>query len=319
MKNYLFLLIYVSSLFGAVEESVIPQMASIYEQADARKYSTRQYLEIREKLAKKGEAIRVVTFNTLFDFYDNDLPEAYRWPQRKARVAEMIEHLQPDILGVQELCTNQLKDLLPCLEGKYAYFGVPQKNGEINAIFYNKHRFELIETRYMDPMNFVKLQDRATGKAVAFCNTHLAFSNIDKREAQAEKIHRFISEFLREETTEVPPLILTGDMNTFPNLPSLKKLPFLDGTRIESLLKGDLLVDARECALLGHVGPLSTFSNNGEDTTPFQGSGTPGVFLDHIFVTKDITVLMHAVEPGRVDGLYPSDHLPVIADIQVAQ
>ena len=66
---------------------------------------------------------------------------------------------------------------------------------------------------------------------------------------------------------------MTGDMNTFPNIPTLKKLPFLDGNRIEALLKGQILLDARECALLGHLGPLSTFSNSERISPPLKGVG----------------------------------------------
>ena len=91
----------------------------------------------------------------------------------------------------------------------------------------------------------MKLHDRKTGQELAFCNIHLAFSKVDKREEQARLINRIISEYLMEEHLHVPSLILVGDMNTFPNLPQLKKLPFLDGDRINALLKGTLLRDAR--------------------------------------------------------------------------
>ena len=55
--------------------------------------------------------MRVATFNVLFDFYDDKLPEEYRWPERKNRVVEMILHLSPDVLGVQEVYPHLLNDL----------------------------------------------------------------------------------------------------------------------------------------------------------------------------------------------------------------
>lgn len=316
LRNFIkkFVLVFcVSTLFGTVEHSIVPEIAELYEQIDPAKYSRAQYQEIYEKLSKKEESFRVGTFNILFDLYDDNLPKPYRWPRRKSRVIEMIHHLKPDVLGVQEVVRKQLNDLMKGLSDKYAFFGLSQSH-EINGIFYNYKRFTLLDSRYVEPLNLVKLQDRKTGKVFVFCNTHLAFSKIDKREAQAIAIHKIISDILLEESATVP-VILTGDMNTFPNVPSIKKLPFLDGNRIEAILKGGLLDDAREVALLGHVGPLSTYTNTVDEIAPFKGNGTPGVFLDHIFVTKDITVLIHAVEPGLVDGLYPSDHLPLIADI----
>jgi endonuclease/exonuclease/phosphatase family metal-dependent hydrolase len=62
---------------------------------------------------------------------------------------------------------------------------------------------------------------------------------------------------------------------------------------------------------------MSTFTNEGQDPAAFKGVGTPGVFLDHIFVTKDLTVLVHAVQPVKVDGCFPSDHMPIVVDLIV--
>jgi endonuclease/exonuclease/phosphatase family metal-dependent hydrolase len=39
------------------------------------------------------------------------------------------------------------------------------------------------------------------------------------------------------------------------------------------------------------------------------------VILDHIYVAGAVEVLLHAVEPARVDGHFPSDHMPLIADL----
>ena len=148
MKKLLFVLSFYSTLFAAVQDSILPHL---YEEPNAHKYTTTQYQEIRKHLAAKGNAIRVATFNTLFDFYDHNLPEDYRWPQRKGRVIEIIHHLQPDILGVQEVYSHLLKDLKEGLKETYTFVGVPDKKGEINGIFYNTARFEQLEFRFMDP------------------------------------------------------------------------------------------------------------------------------------------------------------------------
>ena len=49
----------------------------------------------------------------------------------------------------------------------------------------------------------------------------------------------------------------------------------------------------------------------------FKGTGTPGIILDYIYVSKKITVLTHAVELGTVDGHFPSDHMPVLIDFLI--
>jgi endonuclease/exonuclease/phosphatase family metal-dependent hydrolase len=79
-------------------------------------------------------------------------------------------------------------------------------------------------------------------------------------------------------------------------------------------LTANNLIDARTISLLGHFGPLGTFTNRPGDGVPFKGTGTPGVFLDHIFVSKDIAVIAHAVEPVTFNNLFPSDHMPLFID-----
>ena len=63
--------------------------------------------------------------------------------------------------------------------------------------------------------------------------------------------------------------------------------------------------------------PISTFTNNQTSVQPFQGTGTPDIILDHIYVSEKVTVLTHAVEHGTVDGHFPSDHMPVLIDFLV--
>jgi len=74
------------------------------------------------------------------------------------------------------------------------------------------------------------------------------------------------------------------------------------------------LKNAESCSLVGHFGPISTFTNSSTGTTPFQGTGTPGVVLDYIYASDKVIILTHATEPGTVDGHFPSDHMPVIVD-----
>ena len=74
------------------------------------------------------------------------------------------------------------------------------------------------------------------------------------------------------------------------------------------------LKDAMGRALVGQVGPIATFTNAPEGKIPFKGLGTPDVILDHIYVSKEIIPLLHAIQPATVDGHFPSDHMPVLVD-----
>ncbi len=314
-----------SLLSVAVENSIVPKIEEI-ESIDnilPAKYSKNQFYEIANILEHKAEKIRIISYNTLFNLYDQYLDEANRWPRRLPRIINLLDEMQPDVIGVQELYTSQSIDLLGCIGDVYDFFARDCEDGELNGIFYRKDRFELLDSHvwYMtetpdvpssETLTMVKLKDLITGKSVAIFNTHLAFGKIDKRDFQARFINRTIEPFASEMS-----VILTGDLNTFPNRTDLENLPFYDGDYIQSILTQGFLKDAKDVSILGHLGPMSTFSNHGEDSQPFKGTGTPGVFLDHIYVSKGISVIIHAVQGGTVHGHYPSDHLPVMVDFVI--
>lgn len=299
------------SFVESVEQSIVP-VAQLFEDPkslDVKKYSSNQYREIVSALERKHEMIRVVSYNVLFPVYDHQLAKINRWPQRVTRVAELIEEMDADVIAVQELLHEQLVDLQPYLSQRYAFFSRAGKTGELNGFFYRKERFEVTETKVWDrTLTMIQLRDLKTNRCFAVFNTHLAFTDIEKRESQA----RFIADIVDEYSPRMP-VILAGDMNTFPQRPEMH-FPFLDGDYIQRILTGGTLKDAREISVLGHLGPLSTYTNTPNEVAPFKGLGTPGVFLDHIYVNSKVTVLLHAVETGKVNGHYPSDHMPLFID-----
>ncbi len=321
--TYLLVPFLINSYLGeAVEHSIIPQMEKFenLKNLPTAKYSKGQFSEIASALKSKKESFRIVSYNVLFNLYDHNLDEENRWPQRLSRIVELIDEMKPDIIGVQELYPDQLVDLLPHFEEQFEFYAKACQDGELNGIFYRKERFEVMEHHIwlMTPtpnvtnagtLTMLQLKDRLTGKCLAVFNTHLAFSKIEKRDFQARFIAHKIAVFAKK-----MPVILTGDMNTFPNRLDLEKLPFHDGDYVHRILTKKHLRDAKDVSLLGHLGPVSTFSNTSDDTIPFKGTGTPGVFLDHIYVSNGLTVILHAVQPGTVDGHFPSDHLPVLID-----
>lgn len=307
----------------AVENSIIPLVEHFekIENLPAKKYSKVQLEELTSALSRKQERLRVATFNMLFDLYDHKMEPQYRWPQRLPRIVDTLSEMKPDILGVQELYPNQVNDLMPYLENDYAFFARPCSDGEMNGIFYLKERFEVVGSQvwYMTEtpsapnsatLTMLQLKDRRTGRQFAIFNTHLAFSNIEKRHFQVHFICQQMASLVKQ-----MPVLLTGDLNTFPNRLDLGKLPFYDGDYLHRLLLKNALYDAKEMALIGHLGPYGTFTNGSDDGSPFNGTGTPGVFLDHIYISAGIIPLIHAVQPGTVGGLYPSDHMPLLVDV----
>lgn len=325
-KNLVLLCLLLHSVSAAaLENSIVPLVETykVLENLDRDKYSDAQHEEIVAAFAHRDDQIRVVSYNMLFNLYDENLEEAYRWPQRLPRLLALIEEMKPDIIGIQELHVDQFDDLQEHIQNTYSYYARTAYNGELNIILYRTDRFCQFDrhiwsmtTTPHEPSNYtlgmVHLKDLQTRKSFAVFNTHFAFSNVNKRDYQA----RFVAEYA-EDVAEVMPVVVMGDFNTFPHYLEQDKLPFYDGDHIHRILTQWSLRDSKDVALLGHVGPLSTFTNKPGDTLPFQGTGTPGVFLDHIYVSPGIEVWMHAVQPATVDGYFPSDHMPVFADLYV--
>lgn len=313
------------ALVASVENSIIPTLEKFecIENLNPKKYSDPQYSEISDVLSRKSERVRLVSYNMLFNLYDHNLEEVNRWPQRLPRIVEILEDMQPDVMGVQELYQDQLNDLLPFVDSTYAFYAKPCEDGELNGIFYRKDRFEVIDSKVLyisktptepasETLTMLKLRDLRTGQQFGVFNVHLAFGNINKRDFQA----RFIAEQV-EDYSKNTPVLLMGDLNLFPNRLDLEKLPFLDGDYVNRILTKGSLKNARDVSILGLLGPLSTFSNSPDGVVPFEGTGTPGVFLDNIYVSKEVTVLMQAVQPGTVSGHFPSDHMPLLVDFIV--
>ncbi|HEV8052255.1 MAG TPA: endonuclease/exonuclease/phosphatase family protein [Parachlamydiaceae bacterium] len=310
------LLILTAFYADAVENSVIPTMES-YECIDnlpSQKFTKNQFNEISNALARKDEMIRLVTYNMLFNLYDHNLDEENRWPNRLPRIVELVREMKPDIIATQELYPAQVQDIINLIGDDFSIFnGMRDENGESYGIFYRTDRFELLSSQFTNPLCMVQLKDLKTDKTIHIANTHMPFSNIEMREANAHKICEILEPF-----AEQTAVIFAGDLNIFPGRLELKGLPFYDGDYIHRILSKGVLKNSREQSLIGHFGPISTFTNNESTSSKaFQGTGVPGIFLDYIYVSDKVTVLTHAVEPGTVDGHFPSDHMPVLIDFLI--
>ena len=63
----------------------------------------------------------------------------------------------------------------------------------------------------------------------------------------------------------------------------------------------------------------ASYTNKPYKKKSFLGTGTPGIILDHIYVTDDISALAVATDPATIDGEFPSDHMPVLADLIIRE
>lgn len=266
------------------------------------------------------EPIRVMSFNIRYD-NPEDGPDA--WPNRKDFVASTILFHKTDIVGIQEGLIHQLNELDEFLD-KFDRVGVGRNDGEeageFSAIYYRADRFEPLETGnfwlsktpgvpgsvHWDAdqtriVSWALFRDKANNENFYAFNTHFDHRGVEARVNSAKLIVQKIKEIAGDQ-----PVVLTGDFNTTDDREPYSIITTTD--REESDL---VLYDGFYHSENGHHGPTST-SNGFEAIRPDRR-------IDYIFVNDGFKVKYHGVLADVRDGHFPSDHLPVLAEIVLNQ
>lgn len=280
-----------------------------------------------------SDPFRIMSFNIRND-NPHDLSNG--WQYRKERAASMIRFHRVDLCGLQEVVEHQLHDLLNMLP-EFAYIGVGRDDGaaagEYSPILYRKDRFTpvghgtfwLSETpdvkgsRGWDAVcrrivTWAKLEDKRTGSKLVHFNTHFDHQGENARIQSALLLKGRMGNIAGGD-----PIVATGDFNC-----TEQSMPYaiLTGPDAPSLY------DARKLSLQPHHGPSITFhafrGNEyvhrliGEDKPSYQWHGEDMFSLiDFILISERMTVLQEGVLADHWDGGYPSDHSPVVADLEI--
>lgn len=256
-----------------------------------------------------AQPLRVMTFNVRL-LTDSD--GANRWEARRALVAKVIAHENPDLIGTQELFQRQGDELVAQLP-QYAWFGQGRRGGsgdEHMGVFYRKDRLRVLTTGdfwlsdtpetvgsiswgnlYPRMVTWARFQCIADGTTFVLYNTHLPYREED--EPARERGAALILARLRQLSADEP-IILTGDFNTTPDSPT------------HSLLT-TALTDAWTAAPR-RLGPPDTFHN-------FTGKADQRI--DWILFRGLQAKSAKTVTTHR-RGRYPSDHFPVVVDFELA-
>ena len=259
-------------------------------------------------------SLSVMTFNMR---YDNPEDGADNWRFRRERVAGVIKAQEVDVLGTQELLSNQFNDLSGLLTG-YQGVGVGRldgvESGEYCAVFFRKDRFTLLDsgTFWLSETpevvgslgwdgaceriaTWVVLRDR-DGRELFFIDTHLDHVGQVARDEGVSLLMKRI-----ETLSGGRPVILTGDFNSEPG-----------SSVVAHVQKDGVLRDAKAIAAQrsGTDWSFSDFGQIPEAERPL---------LDYIFVSGDIEAVRYEVLPDTFDGGYVSDHAPVMAVVKIAK
>ncbi|MBQ5817999.1 MAG: endonuclease/exonuclease/phosphatase family protein, partial [Bacteroidaceae bacterium] len=254
-----------------------------------------------EVVAQAPIEIKMLSYNirTLADDGDNS------WKYRRHATRNMLNVHKPDLFGLQEAMGAHLKYIDRWIP-RYDRVGVGRddgkKRGEVMAIYYNKKRFDLLDSgtfwlsgtpakvsRGWDAAcyrttTWVKLRDKESGKEFYFFNTHLDHKG---RVAQAESV-KLIVEKIKEIAGEEATVILGGDFNVAPEDEVLAPL-------------GSFMQEARTTAAAA------------DDKGTFNGWGRRKVksVIDHVFYRGTAECHSYSILDGDYGAPYISDHYPV--------
>lgn len=173
--------------------------------------------------------IRVGTYNIRYSPGDRQGTDN-AWENRKADLVALVQKMNLDVFGLQEVCPDQaqyLREQLPAYEFVGDHREADRKTGEASPVFYRKDRFEaeksgtfwLSETPEVPASrswgtacprvcSYLVLRDRRTGQRFCFANTHTDHVS----ELAREKGMRLIVERMQEFGRGVP-IVFTGDHN----------------------------------------------------------------------------------------------------------
>jgi endonuclease/exonuclease/phosphatase family metal-dependent hydrolase len=261
-------------------------------------------------LAVADSTLRVMTFNIR---YNNPGDGEHAWPHRKERVASVIRFHEADLVGMQEALKGQIDDVAALLPD-YAWIGVGRDDGvaagEFSPIFYRKDRFDLVahatfwlsetpdaagsqgwDAALPRVVTWGRFRDRATGAAFFLFNTHFDHRGERARTESARLLRAQIDALAGD-----APVVVTGDFNAEPTTEAY-----------HVMTTG--LYDARRRSLTPPHGPDETFWGFTVET------GEEGRRIDYIFVKPGVRVRRYGVLTDHWNGHFPSDHLPVLAEV----
>lgn len=226
------------------------------------------------------------------------------WMNRRQATINLIKREKPDMIGMQEVLPDQLEYINKKAKG-YGHVGVGRDDGknkgENMVVYYSKKRFRLLDsaTRWLSEtpdevslgwdgacrrtVTYVLLQEKKTGKQIAFLNTHLDHVGPVARRESVLLLCRFIDELVPAGV----PVILGGDMN--------------------STIQDEIFRSLEQKAHMQVARDIAPVTDN-EGT--FNGWGRHADVIDHFFIRGVKPVEFHCLK-GDYGAPFISDHYPI--------
>jgi endonuclease/exonuclease/phosphatase family metal-dependent hydrolase len=259
----------------------------------------------------KHEKMKVLTYNIRFASFDST---EYSWEKRKAGLISQLHGY--DFVGLQEVNPVQMNDILNELKEEYGYIyrtrEVSPDDGEGVPLLFNMQRWSLVasstfwlsdtpdipgsntwESAYLRVASYGLFTSVDTQDTVLVINTHFDNVNQFSREKSAELLHRYFENYFG-----AIPIVVMGDFNVS------------DDNKVYSYIVDSIgLKDAWTEA--GNKTDSSSFTYHGWKSDVGLSR------IDIIFVSRHFEVTRANRIAEKSDGIYPSDHFGVEADLRM--
>jgi len=257
-----------------------------------------------------SQNLKVMSFNIRLNV-ESDKENS--WTNRKQDAVDLLSYYHPDYFGVQEALPEQMKDIKNGLKN-YDYVGVGRddgkEKGEFSALFYDTEKLQVVKSgtfwlsetpekpskgwdaAYNRVCTYAVFKDKKSKKEFLAMNLHFDHVGNVARVKSADLILKKIKEINPKNL----PLTLSGDFNLTDDTEPIKI--------ISQNLKDSFYNSEKK-----PYGPKGTF-------TAFNVTEVPKERIDYIFV-KGFKIKSHRhINDRRENLLYPSDHFPVLTELQ---
>ncbi|KAL2169597.1 hypothetical protein VTG60DRAFT_5909 [Thermothelomyces hinnuleus] len=275
--------------------------------------------------------VRLITFNVRYATEHpspNEEPWSVRCPRLCAQLKFIVSGHDSAFICLQEVLHSQLTDIQARLGSSWGHIGRGREDGneegEYSPIFFRADHWECerSSTYWLSPTPEVPskgwdaalerivtmgyFRHKGTGAAVVVMSTHLDHRGEVAREQSA----RLLLEFARTWPTErapgaSPPVLLGGDFNSTPTDRAYKVLtePGSGVRDISGLVPEEAMYGNREIT-------FTSFGDTNEEPKR----------IDFLFASDagNLGFVTFAILPNKFDdGIYLSDHRPVVSDIRI--
>lgn len=273
-------------------------------------------IKTKRDIDQEQVKFHIASYNIRCDVVADD-KSGNSWEIRKYPLIDLIFEKDFDMVGIQEPYQNQIDDLNDLLDG-YGNVSAPYATKSFLAIYFKNNKFKVLdegmfwlsETPDRKSMgwdadeyrivHWAKFSHLNSGIKFYCFNSHYYWKRVTARKNSGPLTAKMI-----EEIAGNKPVIFLGDLNSTPNTSQIKSL-------------SRKLNDAYENSTIKPVGPENTNLGGG------KFAGNPHNRIDYIFVSQNIKVLDFYTYDDKYENSdgefrYPSDHLPISANILLSK